>query len=251
MLRRNILITGASSGIGLGLAREFAARGRNLALCARRLDRLMELREDLTKTYPEIAVEVRRLDVTCPSRVHEVFQDFRSAFGSLDRVIVNAGIAGGGPIGHDTHEESNLALLRTNVLGSYLQCSVAMGILGEQNAGHLVLMSSMSAKRGLPGPLATYAASKAAVASFGQSLAADAVGTPIVVTTLYPGYIRTEMTDTSGGQIPFIIEADHGTRLLAKAIEREPSSAIVPSWPWKPIAATVRLLPTRVIANLS
>ncbi|MGC4864798.1 SDR family oxidoreductase [Micromonospora sp. DT53] len=252
MLRRNILITGASSGIGLGLAREFAARGRNLALCARRLDRLTELREVLTKTYPEITVEVRQLDVTDPSRVHEVFEDFRSALGSLDRIIVNAGIAGGGPIGRASDEEGNLALLRTNVLGSYLQCSAAMSILREQNVGgHLVLMSSMSAKRGLPGPLATYAASKAAVASFGQSLGADAVGTPIVVTTLYPGYIRTEMTDTSGGEIPFIIEADLGTRLLAKAIEREPGSAIVPSWPWKPIAATVRLLPTRVVAKLS
>ncbi|MEV6348426.1 SDR family oxidoreductase [Actinoplanes sp. NPDC051851] len=251
MLRRNILITGASSGLGLGLAREFAARGRNLALCARRLDRLTALRDDLLTTHPKIKIEVRRLDVTDPDQVREVFGAFRSTLGTLDRVIVNAGVSGGGPIGQVTHEEGNLALLQTNVIGSYLQCSAAMTILRDQNAGHLVLMSSMSAKRGLPGSLATYAASKAAVASLGQSLTADTVGTPITVTTLYPGYIRMEMTDTSRGEIPFIIEADRGTHLLAAAIEREPSTAIVPSWPWKPIAATVRLLPARVIAELS
>src|SRR4051812_1614140 len=92
MPRRNILITGASSGLGAGMAREFAARGRNLALCARRTDRLEILKAELLAAHPGITVSLRALDVNDHAQVFEVFREFAVEFGSLDRVIVNAGM---------------------------------------------------------------------------------------------------------------------------------------------------------------
>jgi NADP-dependent 3-hydroxy acid dehydrogenase YdfG len=99
MTRTNILITGASSGLGEGMARQFAARGRNLALCARRADRLEELRSELLVAHPEITVSARELDVTDHDAVFTVFEQFADDLGGLDRVIVNAGMGKGASLG--------------------------------------------------------------------------------------------------------------------------------------------------------
>ena len=101
-MRKNILITGASSGLGEGMAREFAKRGRNLALCARRLDRLEELKTTLLAAHPGIRVVVRPLDVTDYDKVFEVFRAFKEDLGTLDRIIVNAGIGKGQPVARAT-----------------------------------------------------------------------------------------------------------------------------------------------------
>src|SRR3546814_11982573 len=98
-MRKTILITGASSGLGRGMAREFAARGRDLALCARRTERLDELKAELLAAHPGIRIEVRALDVLNYDQVFEVFRAFRDDFGRIDRVIVNAGLGKGHPLG--------------------------------------------------------------------------------------------------------------------------------------------------------
>lgn len=95
--RQRILITGASSGLGAGMARAFAAKGRDLALCARRVDRLEGLKAELTQRYPSISVAVAELDVDDHDRVPEVFAALAAELGGLDRVIVNAGIGKGAP----------------------------------------------------------------------------------------------------------------------------------------------------------
>jgi short-subunit dehydrogenase len=97
-MRKTILITGASSGIGAGMAREFAAQGCDLALCARRLERLASLRDELTQAHG-VKVSIRALDVNDYDSVFDVFEDFASEFGQIDRVIVNAGIGNGRRIG--------------------------------------------------------------------------------------------------------------------------------------------------------
>ena len=95
MTRQKILITGASSGLGAGMARAFAAKGRDLALCARRGDRLEELRAELTAAHPGIRVAVAELDVNDHDRVPRVFAELSDQLGGIDRVIVNAGIGKG------------------------------------------------------------------------------------------------------------------------------------------------------------
>ena len=87
-VRQNILITGASSGLGEGMAREFAGLGRNLALCARRTDRLEALRDELQAAAPQIRVSLHALDVNDHEAVFRVVRACAEEFGSLDRVIV-------------------------------------------------------------------------------------------------------------------------------------------------------------------
>ena len=126
-MRKNLLITGASSGLGEGMAREFASRGCNLALCARRTDPLEALKAELESRYPQIRVCVRPLDVCDHEQVFEVFRAFRDDLGGLDRVIVNAGIGKGAPIGTGNFD-ANRQTAETNFVAALAQCEAAMEI---------------------------------------------------------------------------------------------------------------------------
>ena len=99
MTRQKILITGASSGLGAGMARSFAAKGRDLALCARRTDRLDELKAELSQQYPAVKIAVAALDVKDHEQVPKVFAELSDELGGIDRIIVNAGIGSGAPAG--------------------------------------------------------------------------------------------------------------------------------------------------------
>ncbi len=250
MVRSRILITGASSGLGMGLAREFAARGATLALCARRTDRLEELAAELTAFHPDTKVHVRALDVTDHTAVFDVFNAFAADLGGLDRVIVNAGIGKGKALGKGGFED-NLATLETNLVAGLAQIEAAMAIFREQKEGHLVVMSSVSAFRGMRGAMTSYAASKAGLAMLAEGLRAELNGrSKIKVSTIYPGYIKTELNEHVTNA-PYMVAAETGCRLLAKAIEKEPDIAVVPAWPWVPIGAAMRNLPLSVVNRLT
>jgi short-subunit dehydrogenase len=248
-MRKNILITGASSGLGRGMAREFAKRGRNLALCARRVDRLDELRRELEAAHPGLRVVVRALDVTQHEHVFEVFRAFRDDLGTLDRVIVNAGIGKGQPIGTGNFFRANRPTAETNFVAALAQCEAAVEIFRAQNAGHLVTISSMSALRGMRRNLTTYAASKAALATLSEGIRSDLIGTPIRVSTIYPGFIRSEMNERVKNT-PFIVDTETGCRAIVRAIEQEKSAAFVPWWPWAPLGFLIRRLPLSLVAKL-
>jgi short-subunit dehydrogenase len=241
-----ILITGASSGLGRGMAREFAARGCHLALCARRTERLEALRDELADKHG-VRVELRALDVNDHERVFEVFRDFARSLGRLDRVVVNAGVGDGRRIGTGRFEH-NRKVVETNLVAALAQCEAAVEIFREQKHGHLVLVSSMSAVRGLPGHMTAYAASKAGLAHLGEGIRAELMGTPIRVTTLLPGFIRTELNEDAG-KMPFEVDEVTGSRAMVRAIERAPATACVPGWPWRPIGWLMKILPLRVIAK--
>ncbi|HEX7705331.1 MAG TPA: SDR family oxidoreductase [Thermoanaerobaculia bacterium] len=246
-MRRNILITGASAGLGEGMARAFAARGRNLALCARRTDRLDTLRAELLERYPSVRISVQQLDVNDHDRVFEVFRAFRDEFGTLDRIIVNAGLGKGASLGTG-YFHANRQTAMTNFVAALAQCEAALEIFREQNAGHLVTIASVSAMRGMRRALTTYAATKAGLAALTEGIRADLLGTPIVVSTMYPGYIRSEM-NARVKHTPLIVDTEKGVRALVRAIEREPAGAFVPAWPWMPIAFLMRWLPLRVVTK--
>lgn len=248
-VRKNILITGASSGLGEQMARDFAARGRNLALCARRLDRLYALRDELLAAHPGITVTARRLDVTDHPQVFEVFGEVRAELGSLDRVIVNAGGGKGRPIGTGGFD-TNLHSAQTNFVAALAQCEAATEIFLDQRRGHLVVISSMSAMRGLPRGMTTYAATKAGVAALAEGIRAELLGTPVKVTTLYPGYIVSEANPASVRN-PLRVSTEKGVRAMVRAIERERPEALVPAWPWVPLGFLMRHAPLRAVARFS
>lgn len=248
-VRKNILITGASAGLGEQMARDFAARGRNLALCARRLDRLQALRADLLAAHPGITVQVRQLDVTDHARVFEVFDAVHAEFGTLDRVIVNAGGGKGRPVGTGGFD-TNLQSAQTNFVAALAQCEAAVRIFRAQRHGHLVVISSMSAMRGMPRGMTTYAATKAGVAALAEGIRADLLGTGVKVTTVYPGYIVSEANPASKPK-PLMVSTARGVRAMVHAIERERPHAKVPAWPWVPIGFVMRHAPLRAVARFS
>lgn len=248
-MRRRTLITGASSGLGAEMARQLAARGADLALCARRLDRLEELRAEILAAQPERTVVIRALDVNDHPAVFQVFAEVSAELGGLDRVIVNAGLGKGASIGTGRFE-ANKQTITTNFVSALAQCEAAMEIFRAANAGHLVVVSSLSAVRGMPRTLTAYAASKAGVATLAEGIRADVHGTPIKVTTLLPGYIRSEMNDQVAQRTPLIASTEDGVRAMVRAIEREVPKAIVPPWPWRPLSVVLRHAPLGLLRRM-
>ncbi|MGH3445974.1 MAG: SDR family oxidoreductase [Nocardioidaceae bacterium] len=247
-MRTTILITGASSGLGAEMARQFAALGHDLALCARRTDRLDELKRELDQAHPGRRISVRALDVNDHDAVFSVFGEFHEELGHIDRVVVNAGLGKGAPLGTGRFA-ANRDTAVTNFVGALAQVEAALEIFRAQHDGHLVVISSMSAMRGMPKAVTTYAASKAAIAHLAEGVRADVWGTPIAVSVIYPGYIRTEMNEGMR-DAPFIVPTERGVAAIVDAIEKEKPRAHVPAWPWVPVGVALRHLPLPLARRL-
>jgi short-subunit dehydrogenase len=244
-----ILITGASSGLGAEMARQLAARGHDLALCARRTEKLDELRAEIKAADPGRRVEVRALDVCDDDQVFEVFRAFQADFRTIDRVVVNAGLGKGAPLGTGGHA-ANRETAVTNFLGALVQCDAAMEIFRAQERGHLVVVSSMSAMRGLPKTMTTYAATKAGVAHLAEGLRNELYGTDIKVTVLYPGYIASEMNEHVRDRTPMMVSTEKGVRSMVSAIEKEVADACVPQLPWSVLAPVMKHAPLPVFKRI-
>ena len=249
MTRKNILITGASSGLGRGMAIEFAKKGRNLALCARRTDRLEALKQELLQLNSDIQVEILPLDVNDHDEVFEVFERFCEHFGTLDRVIINAGMGKGASVGTG-YFHANKQTAETNFVAALAQAEAAMTIFRKQNHGHLVTISSISATRGFRRAMTVYAATKAAITSLSEGIRIDVRHTPIKVSCIHPGFIRSEINENVKN-VPFIVDTETGCRAMVKAIEAEKANASVPGWPWAIVQPLLRIAPLQLIAKLS
>lgn len=246
-MTKSILITGASSGLGAEMARQFAALGYDLALVARRTERLDELRAEILDRAPDRRIEVRPLDVSDDDRVFDVFHELAETFGTIDRIVINAGIGKGAPIGTGNYR-ANRETAMVNFVAALAQAEAAMEIFRAQNAGHLVMISSMSAMRGLPKTMTTYAATKAGVAHLAEGLRNEMYGKPIKVTVLYPGYIASEMN--AGAKTRFLVSTEKGVAAMVEAIEKEKDSACVPPLPWAPMAYAMKYAPLPVFKRL-
>ncbi|MFL6024038.1 MAG: SDR family oxidoreductase [Marmoricola sp.] len=248
-MTKTILITGASSGLGAEMARQFAAKGYDLALCARRTEKLDALKAEILAADPGRRVELRALDVTDDDQVFEVFRAFKTDFGTIDRIVINAGLGKGAPLGTGKYY-ANRETAMTNFVAALCQSEAAMEIFREQNAGHFVMISSMSAVRGMPKSLTTYAATKAGVAHLAEGLRAELYGKPIKVTVLYPGYIASEMNDKIDKPTPLMASTEDGVKAMVSAIEREVGSASVPALPWAPLGLVMKHAPMPVFKKL-
>jgi short-subunit dehydrogenase len=252
-MAQTILITGASSGLGAEMARQFADLGYDLALAARRTERLEELAGEILQAHPGRRVALRALDVTDHAAVFRVFGELRDELGRLDRVVVNAGLGKGAKLGTGRFD-ANLETAMTNFVGALAQTEAAMEIFRAQEAGHLVMVSSMSAARGMPSAMTTYAATKAGVAHLAEGLRTELHGTRlqerIKVSVLYPGYIRSEMNDQVAQRTPLMSSTAKGVRAMVAAIEKEVADACVPRWPWAALAPVMRHAPLGVLKRL-
>jgi short-subunit dehydrogenase len=241
-----VFLTGASSGIGYALALELAARGYDLALTARRLDVLAQLRQRIVERDSHRQVEVRALDVTRYDEVGTAIREAAAKFGGLDIVIANAGIGSTGRIGHG-HFDGDRAVIETNVIGAMATLDAATALFRALGRGHLVAISSVAAARGLP-TSGAYSASKAAIAVYAEALRAELHGSGIAVTTLFPGYIDTPINQQMPSR-PFLIDVESGARIVADLIERRVHRSTVPVFPWNLVWYLLKWLPTAILAR--
>lgn len=221
------------------MSRQLANRGDAVALAARRTERLEALAAELGGS-----VTVHPVDVTEPEAVERAIRDADRIHGGLDVVVVNAGRGGGGRIGTGRSAE-NRAVIETNLTGALGQIEAAMEIFRSRGRGHLVLVSSLASMRGLPGSAATYSATKAALASIGQSLRAELAGSDIAVTTLRPGYIRTELNRRAA--FPYMTGLEAGVAAMIAAMDARAGDVVVPAWPWRALGWILRVVPSRLI----
>lgn len=228
---------------------QFAGMGCNLALCARRTERLEDLKLELEKIRPGIAVSIRSLDVNDHDQVFETFKLFAEDLGHLDRVIVNAGMGKGASLGTG-YFHANKQTAITNFVSAIAQCEAALELFRAQQHGHLVTISSISAVRGFRRAMTVYAASKAAVSSLSEGIRIDLMGSPIKVTTIHPGFIRSEINEKVK-KVPFIVDTETGCREIIKAIEKEGANYYVPAWPWAIMARLMKIAPLRFLAKMS
>lgn len=249
MAKGSILITGASSGLGAEMARQFAALGYDLALCARRTERLDELADEITGAYPAVQVRTAALDVTDFDAVPRVFDEFAAEFGRLDRVIVNAGLGKGVPFGKGG-DRPNRQTATTNFLGAMAQMEAAMKIFRAQGGGHLVVISSISALRGMPKTMTSYGASKAGVAAMAEGIAAERVP-GVDVTIVFPGYIASEMNEKAAHPPKFLVDTPTGVRSMVSAIEKRRFKAYTPAWPWVPFGFAMKVLPLPIVRRIA
>ncbi|MEW6431085.1 MAG: SDR family NAD(P)-dependent oxidoreductase [Myxococcota bacterium] len=195
------LITGASSGIGREMALWWARRGTKVYAAARRTSLLEELAKQ-----GEGNIEPVALDVSKESETVRRIQSLDEAVGGLELVIANAGVGGATPGDLATWEQVE-AVLKVNVSGAAATLTAVLPRMVRRGKGHVVGVSSAAGYFGA-GAYSSYCASKAFLSVFLQSLRVDLVGTGVKVTTIEPGFVKSEMTDKNVGRVPMPFRAE-------------------------------------------
>jgi short-subunit dehydrogenase len=227
-----VMITGASSGIGKALALEIALRGAHLALLARRESLLNELvNEAGTRNVKAIAVAA---DVRDARAVRAAADQFRTKLGPIDILIANAGV---GTADHALKlaPEHAAEVMGINVLGSVNSVAAVAPEMVARGQGRLVAISSLAAYRGLP-KSAAYCASKAAMTAYFESVRIDLRNTGVGVTIIYPGFIRTGITQGRTAKMPYLMDLEPAVKKIVSAIEKEKNTY---AFPWQ-LATIVR-----------
>jgi len=234
-----VFITGASSGIGAALAREYAVRGAVLGLLGRRraaLDALIA-----TLPHPE-RHRAYAVDVTDHAALAQAAQDFIDQHGGADVVIASAGIS----YGTLTERLDDLPLFEsvfaTNVTATIATFAPFIGTMKKQSGPRrLVAIGSMAGIRGMRGAGA-YCASKAAVHSYAESLRLEMRRYGIRVVTIAPGYIDTPMTSNNHFPMPFLMPAERFAAQALRAIDAGSAFRVIP-WQMGLVARLLRMLP--------
>jgi len=238
--RVKVFLTGASSGIGAALARQYAREGAQLGLFARRADALAAFAATLCPLTPEIYAG----DVRDESALRSAAMDFTTRHGAADVVIANAGISRGTLTEYAGDNADFRATFDTNVLGMLHTFQPFLPAMRAARAGKLVGMASVAGFRGLPGAGA-YSASKAAAINYLEGLRVEMVGSGIEVITICPGYVATPMTANNPYRMPFLLSADRAAWQIVRAIASGRRFYVLP-WQMRWAGRLLRLLPRAI-----
>jgi short-subunit dehydrogenase len=235
-----VMITGASSGIGKGVALEVAARGARIGLLARREELLKELVKEIeARNSKAVAASA---DVKDAQAVRAAADRFRRELGPIDVMIANAGISTSADAAQLAPQDA-ANVIGVNLLGAVNSVAAVVPEMVERHQGRLVAISSLAAYRGLP-KSAPYCASKAALSSYFESVRIDLHNTGVGVTIIHPGFIKTPLTaDREEKKMPYLMELDDAVKKIVSAIEQGKKTY---AFPWQ-LATLVRaglLMPT-------
>jgi NADP-dependent 3-hydroxy acid dehydrogenase YdfG len=221
MAPKSVFITGASSGLGRGLALHYAKAGATVHAAARRKDELEKLASE-AQGVVAVPLDVRDSDALAAA-IHRAEEQ---SGGALDLVIANAGV--GRPTSARRMDwKAVKQIMDVNATAACVTLAAALPQMIARDRGQVVMMSSLAAFRGMPGE-AAYCGSKAAVATFMESIRVDLRGTGVRATTVYPGFVKTEMTAKNRFPMPFLVELDRAVKLMARGIDRGDATIAYP-----------------------
>ena len=247
---KTVVITGASSGIGAFLAKELVARGARVGLIARRRERLLELTEELeqaasrmtqerTRQLPVVAW--READVVDDAALAAALDGLEEDLGPVDIVVANAGYGRSeSPSRHRAGEAMHL--YDTNLFGMLRVIDWALPRFVERRSGHIVGVASVASSAGLPYN-ASYCGSKAAMRVHLQALRVTLSGYGVAVTTICPGFVKSELTDDVEYPMPFFWSTERAARKIADSIAKRRREVIFP-WQMKALVILMtRMMP--------
>ncbi len=224
MSYQNALITGASSGLGRGLAAWFAKKGVTVYAAARRTAQLEQLRDECNGFTGKVIPLV--LDVSDGDATFDRVQKLDAECGGLDLVIANAGV-GGETYGKRIDWPTIKRIIDVNVTGAAATLTAPLSAMVKRGKGQLVGISSLAAFNGLP-RMAGYCASKSYLTTFLEGLRLDVKALGISVCSIHPGFVKSEMTATIPTKMPFLLETDDAVDRMGRSIERRDESFLFP-----------------------
>ncbi|WP_285766307.1 SDR family oxidoreductase [Peribacillus sp. SI8-4] len=229
-----IVITGASGGIGKEVAIEAAKRGCRLVLLARRLDKLQQLKNELSNQYG-VDAYAYKLDVSDSDQIATVFQDIHNQIGEVDVLVNNAGF-GTFKEAQDTGVDETKAMFAVNVIGLMACTKQVLPYMKERKSGHIINIASQAGKIATP-KSSLYSSTKFAVLGYSNALRLELMEDHVYVTTVNPGPIETnffDIADESGTYLKnvekFMLKPRHVATKIVAAMLTNKREINLPGW---------------------
>ena len=221
---KTIFITGASSGLGAALSKEYATKSITLHLCGRNKERLDQTaavcKQKGAKVYTYL------FDVQDAEATQKALQQaFKRT--PLDLVIANAGVSGG-VLGDKETADTTRRIMQTNIFGMLNTVLPALTLMRPRRKGQIAIVASLAGYRGMSSCPA-YSASQSCAKAFGEALYGQQKPRGIHITTICPGFIETPLTDKNRFYMPFLMSSQKAARLIRKRLMRAP--ALI-AFPW-------------------
>jgi 3-oxoacyl-[acyl-carrier protein] reductase len=214
------VVTGASRGIGLAIARMLGGLGAKLSLCARSADKLQNVANELKSAGVEVVIVAA--DVTSPDDIRSLLEETKQAFGAIDILVNNAGIGYFGPF-YEANESHWDSVLDTNLKSVFLLSKAAAKGMIERRGGHIINIASLAGKNAFAGG-AIYCASKWGLLGMTECMAEDLRAYGIRVSAICPGTVATDFSPHVGKDTSKMLQPNDVAHVVESIVTQAPQS---------------------------